>query len=98
MEASRAAKEQAEVIRADRDAHVEAVRTVKDQAERIRADRDAQIEVVRAAKEHSEAIRADRDAQLEAARAQQTQLLEETHAQLEATQREAERCVAARVS
>jgi hypothetical protein len=96
-ETARTSGEQVETLRADRDAHVETARAAREHVEAITADRDAQVALARIAKEQIEAMRLDRDAIIAAARAEQTQLLAETHTQLEAACLESERLMAARL-
>ena len=98
IEAARAAREQLEAVLADRHVQLQSVSVASEQLDAIRAERDAHIEAARVAQEQAEAIGADRDAQLEAARAQMTQLLADTHAQLEAACSESERRAAAHIS
>jgi hypothetical protein len=98
VEAARATREQLDNIRLVKEAQVQAVNAASQEIEAVRAERDAQIEAARVARAQAEAIAADRDAQLDAARAQMTQLLADTHAQLEAACMESERRAAAQTS
>jgi hypothetical protein len=86
------ATQQAETVRADRDAQLEALRIAAEQVAAMGAERDAHLRDADAAREHAKTVQGEQDALLEAARisnARHAKLIEQAETRATAAQAQA---------